>query len=87
MQPPILPIQHSDIHQAHHASAVQPIKSEPATANSTPLLINSLVILFVLSAFGAIVYRKHRAERHHRQIRRLEQLWQLESHSPFEEHQ
>lgn len=91
MQPPILPIQHSDVQWALYAST-QPVKSaptpEPAAAESASLLpVNLLIVVFVFGAFGAIVYKKRRADHLHQRIRRLEKLWQLESHSPFEEHQ
>lgn len=92
MQPPILPVQHSDIQWALYASTAQPVKPEPApdpgAAKSAGLLsVNLLIVMFVLGAFGAIVYKKRRADHLHQRIRRLEKLWQLESHSPFEEHQ
>lgn len=91
MQSPILPVRHSDVQSALAATA-QPIKSQSVTgsapAQSTaPLLPSVVIILFLLSVLGGIVYKKSRANSRHLQIRRLEKLWQLESHSPFEEHQ
>lgn len=91
MQPPILPVQHSDVQWALYASTqlVKPEPTpEPGAAKSANLLpVNLLIVVFVFGAFGAIVYKKRRADHLHQRIRRLEKLWQLESHSPFEEHQ
>jgi hypothetical protein len=44
-----------------------------------------VIVLLFLAAFGAIVYKKQRADALYQQIRRLERLWQFESYSPFEE--
>lgn len=92
MQSPILPVRHSDLQWALYASTAQPIKSQPVTESApaqstTPLLVNVVIILFLLSMLAGIVYKKRRADGRHQRIRRLEKLWQLESHSPFEERQ
>lgn len=86
MQPPILPIQHSDVQWASYASTGQLIATEPVPPKlNTPLLMNAAIVLFVITAFSAIIYKKQRSDRLHQSVRRLEKLWQLESHSPFEE--
>lgn len=86
MQPPIFPIQHSDAQWATYASTVQPIATEPVTTKLDPsLLMNVAIVLFVFSAFGAVIYKKQRSDRLRQSVHRLEKLWQLESHSPFEE--
>lgn len=86
MQPPTLPIQHSDAQWASYASTVQPIATESVITKLNPtLLMNAAIVLFVFTAFGAIIYKKQRSDRMRRSVRRLEKLWQLESHSPFEE--
>lgn len=92
MQPPILPIQHSDVQWATYVATVQtqtsgsaPDSAPPATSSSSSLLLSSVIVLLFLAAFGAIVYKKQRADALYQQIRRLERLWQFESYSPFEE--
>lgn len=91
MQPPILPIQYSDAQWAVYSATVQsttvtPTTVAPTTSKpDTTTLMNAIVVLFLLGAFGAIVHKRRQTQRLHQSIHRLEKLWKLESHSPFEE--
>jgi len=87
MQPPVLPIQHSDAQWAIYTATVQSTAAPPRTLTSkpdTPTLMHAFIILFLFSAFGAIVQKRRRTDRLHQSVHRLEKLWQFESHSPFE---
>lgn len=84
MRPLTLPIQTIDTQPVLVTSTNPSVETVPPKS-STPVVVNSIIALLVFGLFGAIAYKKWRAVLLKQRIQLLEQLWLLESRSPFEE--
>jgi hypothetical protein len=84
MRPLTLPIEAIDA-QTVLVTSTNPSGETISPKPSTPVVVNSIIALLVFGLFGAIAYKKWRAILLKQRIQLLEQLWLLESRSPFEE--